>query len=102
MLIYLLSIASVSPLLHEKLHCSDAHGECSSQPSEEDVGGAADPVAHFCAVNWLAGGVLLLDAVNVPTIDCLERADFPIEYVEYLDIVSYLCSDARAPPLKLI
>jgi len=100
LLVLLLSFASVSPIVHEKLHCGEAHSDCSSSTSnsEDDQSDGA----HFCAVNWLAGGVLLVESVLTTTSGAANRLEILVESEQRAGLRNYLFSRARAPPLKLI
>jgi hypothetical protein len=99
-LVLTLSLASMSPSMHEKLHCGEAHGDCSSLP--KDAKSSTDAGAHFCAVNWLAGGVLLVEAISAPNVELLAQVSVITQRIQNVESRHYLYAEARAPPLELI
>lgn len=97
--VLILSIAGVSPQLHEELHCSAHHEDCES--SSNDRSDTSGSEGHVCAISLLQGGVILgggVERIIVVRQLLISIVDFPI--AKFVESGRWFFQ-ARAPPVEV-
>ena len=94
--IWILSLATVSPSLHENLHCAD---NCSTGNSAETE--HSDEDVHSCAVTLFDQGATCLLTIDLLTYAAplIERLPHPV--ITCCDDKAAVHQNARAPPTVL-
>ena len=101
--VLLLSLATVSPELHNWFHLHEENncaGHCHSDHSNADAEDPSDP-DHVCAVTLFAGGVDCDVPVSLPSATFLPSGDIDDPVVETPIVVHRSLLRARAPPVAV-
>ena len=104
MLVLLLSLASVSPALHESLHadseCSHHHDEHIPEHSDSDQ--TDEQSSHYCAVTLLNSGVTFSIQVELPQLGNVLLTVLSVQH----DTIWYRrpcrSQSARGPPTLIV
>lgn len=107
MLVLLLSLASVSPELHDRLHAhsEDAHAEhhhhCSGHP-EQPTEDSEHTDGHFCGVTLLDSGVVFTAPPRLPQPADLQVLCQLAEYQKVWLHKVHSAQSARGPPTLIV
>lgn len=96
--IFVLSLAGVSPALHDWMHAdSGCASACDSPPEERDENGG-----HYCGVIALQSALNTVDSVALPERIAHQRIDLEATFERYATLHIDRCLQARAPPVEII
>ena len=97
--IFVLTLAGVSPALHEWLHADEG---CASHCEHSDEENSEEEVEHFCGVLMLQNGAIATPALDLPERISYEALPLAIgdEIIASKKVAQ--AHQARAPPVEVI
>ena len=107
MLVLLLSLASVSPELHDRLHAhsegahAEHHHHCSDHP-EEPNHDTEHTDGHFCGVTLLDTGVVFVAPPRLPQPADLQLSSLSTGPQKVWIRKDYSAQSARGPPTLIV
>lgn len=97
--IFVLTLAGVSPALHEWLHADEGCASHCEHPEEEN---SEESPEHFCGVLILQSGAIATPALEVPEFISCQRALLTIGDEVIASEKVAQTHQARAPPVEVI
>ncbi len=97
--IFVLTLAGVSPALHDWLHADNSCASHCEHPEEEN---SEENPEHFCGVLTLQSGAVATPALEIPERLSFQRVPLAVGDEVIASIKAAHTYQARAPPVEII
>lgn len=99
--IFALSLAGVSPALHDRLHADSVCAHACSPSAEDAPLEDSDADGHYCGVIALQSALAIIVKLDLPERSAYQQIHFPWLNEQLFKQISELRLHARAPPVEI-